>query len=58
MNKSDAICEMTFQCSKELKDFSDTDNPHIKFCSDRGQVRALRNYYEDQMQASRWPKHR
>ena len=34
MDKSDAICEMTFQCSKELKDFSDTDAPHIKFCSD------------------------
>jgi hypothetical protein len=34
MDKSDAICEMTFQCSKELKDFSDTRDPNIKFCSD------------------------
>ena len=31
MDKSDAIYEMTFQCSKELKDFSDTDPSQLKF---------------------------
>ena len=31
MDKSDAIYEMTFQCSKELKDFSDTDPLQLKF---------------------------
>ena len=31
MDKSDAIYEMTFQYSKELKDFSDTDPSQLKF---------------------------